>query len=91
VKKIIEWSKSPENAHKIALYLNNKYELDGREPNGYTGIAWCFGKHDRPWREREIFGKVRYMSAKGLERKFDIETYAKRFKLNINRIFEMEK
>ncbi|MCZ2845589.1 MAG: deoxyribodipyrimidine photolyase, partial [Candidatus Bathyarchaeota archaeon] len=78
-KKIIEWSQSPQKAYKIALHLNDKYELDGRDSNGYTGIAWCFGKHDRPWKERKIFGKVRYMSAGGLERKFNIEKYANKF------------
>jgi deoxyribodipyrimidine photo-lyase len=76
-KKIIEWTKDPVDAYKLALYLNNKYELDGRDPNAYTGVAWCFGKHDHPWKERAIFGKVRYMNDKGLKRKFDIETYAK--------------
>ena len=76
-KKIIEWSKTPQNAFKKALYLNNKYNLDGRDPNAFSGIAWCFGKHDRAWAEREIFGKVRYMSANGLERKFNIEQYVK--------------
>ena len=74
-KKILEWSETPEQAYKYALYLNNKYELDGRDPNGFTGVAWCFGKHDRPWTEREIFGKVRYMNDKGLERKFDMKKY----------------
>ncbi|TFF91816.1 deoxyribodipyrimidine photo-lyase [Candidatus Thorarchaeota archaeon] len=74
-KKILEWSEKPEDAHRIALYLNNKYELDGRDPNGYTGVAWCFGKHDRAWKERPIFGKVRYMNDRGLERKFDIKDY----------------
>ncbi len=79
-KKILEWSKDPEEAFKIALYLNDKYELDGRDPNGFTGVAWCFGKHDRPWKEREIFGKVRYMSAAGLKRKFDVDGYVKKIK-----------
>jgi deoxyribodipyrimidine photo-lyase len=79
-KKIIEWTKTPEVAYKIALYLNNKYELDGRDPNGFAGIAWCFGKHDRPWKERAIFGKIRYMNAKGLRRKFDADAYAKMYK-----------
>ncbi|MFA5292579.1 MAG: deoxyribodipyrimidine photo-lyase [Phycisphaerae bacterium] len=74
-KKIIEWSKNPNEAFKTAIYLNNKYELDGRDPNGYAGICWCFGKHDTAWTERPIFGKVRYMNAKGLERKFDMEKY----------------
>ena len=78
-KKIIEWTEKPEDAFDIAIYLNNKYELDGRDPNGYTGVAWCFGKHDRAWKERSIFGKVRYMNAKGLQRKFDIDSYAKKF------------
>jgi deoxyribodipyrimidine photo-lyase len=74
-KKLIEWMKTPQDAYRFALYLNNKYELDGRDPNGYTGIAWCFGKHDRAWKERPIFGMIRYMNAAGLERKFDIDTY----------------
>ena len=78
-KKIIEWTKTPEDAFKICLYLNNKYELDGRDPNGYTGVAWCFGKHDRPWKERPIFGKIRYMNDRGLERKFKIKTYAEKW------------
>ena len=76
-KKIIEWTKTPQEAYKIALYLNNKYELDGRDPNGFAGIAWCFGKHDRPWKERAIFGKIRYMNDKGLRRKFDADGYVK--------------
>jgi len=74
-KKILEWSRSPEVAFQTALYLNNKYELDGGDPNGYAGVAWCFGKHDRPWAERPVFGKVRYMNARGLERKFDMRAY----------------
>jgi len=77
-KKVIEWTLSPLVAFDTLAYLNDKYELDGRDPNGYTGIAWCFGKHDRPWKERPIFGKTRYMNARGLERKFDIQGYVKR-------------
>lgn len=77
-KKIIEWTEDPERAFEIALYLNNKYEIDGRDANAYAGIAWCFGKHDRPWPEREIFGKVRYMNAAGLRRKFNIDKYVER-------------
>jgi len=77
-KKILEWTDSPEQAYQIALYLNNKYELDGRDPNGYAGIAWCFGKHDRAWKEREILGKVRYMNANGLKRKFDADGYVEK-------------
>ncbi len=77
-KKFIEWSENPETAFKIALYLNNKYEIDGRDPNGYAGVAWCFGKHDRPWKERPIFGKVRYMNQMGLRRKFDADKYVEK-------------
>lgn len=79
-KKILEWSKSPEEALKIAIYLNDKYELDGRDPNGYTGIAWSIGGvHDRPWFERAVFGKIRYMNRNGAKNKFDIGTYIKKF------------
>ena len=79
-KKIIEWTKTPHDAFRIALYLNNKYELDGRDPNGYAGVAWCFGKHDRPWGNRPIFGMVRYMNSAGLQRKFDIDSYVEKIK-----------
>jgi deoxyribodipyrimidine photo-lyase len=78
-KKILEWSSTPEGAFERAVILNDRYELDGRDPNGYAGIAWCLGKHDRPWKERPVFGKIRYMSAAGLERKFDVEKYVKRW------------
>ena len=78
-KKILEWTASPEQAFSIAVKLNNKYELDGRDPNGYTGVAWCLGKHDRPWARRPVFGSVRYMSAAGLKRKLDIEKYARKY------------
>lgn len=54
------------------MYLNDKYHLDGRDANGYTGVAWCFGKHDRPWAKRAVFGTIRYMIDKGLERKFKV-------------------
>jgi len=77
-KKIIEWSRSPEQAFSTALGLNNVYELDGRDPNSFAGVAWCFGKHDRPWKERPVFGQVRWMSPAGLERKFDMEAYLAR-------------
>jgi deoxyribodipyrimidine photo-lyase len=77
-KKVLEWTQTPEEGYRIALHLNNKYELDGRDPNGFTGVAWCFGKHDRPWGEREIFGKVRYMNASGLKRKFDADEYVRK-------------
>jgi deoxyribodipyrimidine photo-lyase len=76
-KKILEWSASPEEAFATALTLNNKYEIDGRDPNGFAGVAWCFGKHDRPWGKRPIFGSVRYMNDKGLRRKFDADQYVR--------------
>jgi deoxyribodipyrimidine photo-lyase len=76
-KKILEWTPGPGVAHRVALELNNRYEIDGRDANGYTGVAWCFGKHDRAWAERDVYGKVRYMSAGGLERKFDIDRYVR--------------
>ncbi len=77
-KKILEWSKSPEQAFKTLLAINNKYFLDGRDPNSYAGVAWIFGMHDRAWFERPIFGKTRYMAASGLERKCDIKGYVQR-------------
>lgn len=77
-KKILEWSASPEDAFATALRLNNKYQLDGRDPNSFAGVAWCFGKHDRPWGERPVFGMVRYMNDKGLKRKFHMEDYVRR-------------
>ncbi|MCF7886736.1 MAG: deoxyribodipyrimidine photo-lyase [Candidatus Marinimicrobia bacterium] len=79
-KKILEWTNSAEEAFDIALYLNDKYELDGRDPNGYGGVAWSVGGvHDRAWKERDIFGKIRYMSYSGCERKFDVDEYVARF------------
>jgi deoxyribodipyrimidine photo-lyase len=77
-KKILEWSPTPEEAHATALYLNNRYFLDGRDPNSYANVAWIFGLHDRPWPERHVFGKVRSMTASGLERKSDIGAYVER-------------
>ena len=75
-KKILEWSRSPAEAYRVAVYLNDKYELDGRDPNGYAGIAWAIvGKFDRPWFERPIFGQIRYMSAASTGRKFDSKKY----------------
>jgi deoxyribodipyrimidine photo-lyase len=74
-KKILEWSRSPQEAYRIAITLNDRYFLDGRDPNGYANVLWCLGKHDRPWAERKIFGTVRYMNAEGLRRKFDPEAY----------------
>jgi deoxyribodipyrimidine photo-lyase len=75
-KKILEWSRTPARAYQTAVYLNDKYELDGRDPNGYAGIAWAIvGKHDRPWFERPVFGKIRYMSFQSTSKKFDSKRY----------------
>jgi deoxyribodipyrimidine photo-lyase len=74
-KKVLEWCNTPEYAFRTLIYLNNKYFLDGSDPNSYTNVAWIFGLHDRAWTEREIFGKVRYMNSDGLEKKFDVEKY----------------
>ena len=81
-KKILEWTRAPEEGFGMALYLNDRYALDGRDPNGYTGVAWCFGRHDRPWSGRKVFGTVRYMNAAGLRRKFDADAYAKAWSLS---------
>jgi deoxyribodipyrimidine photo-lyase len=79
-KKILEWTQSPEEAMRIAIYLNDRYELDGRDPNGYTGIAWSIGGvHDRAWNERPVFGKVRFMSYGGCASKFDVKSYIAKF------------
>lgn len=79
-KKILEWTETPEEAFAYAVYLNDKYEIDGRDANGYTGIAWAIGgRHDRPWGERSIFGTVRYMSASGLKGKIDTAAYVHRW------------
>jgi deoxyribodipyrimidine photo-lyase len=75
-KKILEWTVSPEKAMETAIYLNDKYELDGRDPNGYAGIAWSIGGvHDRAWGERPVFGKIRYMSYQGCRSKFNVQKY----------------
>ena len=79
-KKMLEWTASPEEAFAIAVQLNDRYALDGRDPNGYTGIAWSLaGVHDRAWGERPVFGTIRFMSADGCTRKFDVADYVKRW------------
>lgn len=78
-KKVMEWSPSPREAFERLHYLNDTYLLDGRDFNGWTGIAWCFGRHDRPWGERAVFGKTRYMNYQGLKRKFKIDEYIRRW------------
>lgn len=75
-KKILEWSKTGEEAMETAVYLNDTYELDGRDPNGYVGCAWSIGGvHDRAWFPRPIFGTVRYMAESGVKKRGDIEVY----------------
>ena len=75
-KKILEWAAGPEEALASAIELNDRYEMDGRETNGYAGIAWSIGGlHDRPWFERPVYGKIRYMSYSGCRRKFDVPAY----------------
>lgn len=76
-KKIIEWSATCQDALETMLYIHDRYALDGRDPNTYTSILWCFGLHDRPWAERAIFGKVRYMALSGMMRKTDVPAYLK--------------
>lgn len=79
-KMILAWSATPEEAMATAIHLNDRYELDGRDPNGYAGIAWSIGGvHDRPWFDRPVFGVVRYMSASGAARKFDVGRYVRRW------------
>ncbi len=77
-KKILEWSPDPETAYERTLALNNRYFLDGRDPNSYANVAWVFGLHDRGWKERPVYGKVRYMSQGGLERKADPDAYVEK-------------
>ncbi|RQW79615.1 MAG: deoxyribodipyrimidine photo-lyase [Methanothrix sp.] len=85
-KKILEWTQSPREALRSAIYLNDRYELDGRDPNGYVGIGWSIGGvHDRAWRERAVFGKVRYMSNAGMKKKFDVQRYIN----SINHLLEI--
>ncbi len=75
-KKILEWTENPADALRIAIYLNDTYELDGRDPNGYAGIAWSIGGvHDRAWFDRPIFGKIRYMNYNGCASKFDVKKF----------------
>lgn len=79
-KKVFEWTESPQIAQKYCIYLNDKYLLDGRDPNGYTGIAWSIGGvHDRAWFERAVFGKIRYMNYNGAKSKFDVKKYITTF------------
>ncbi len=74
-KRVIEWQRTYEMAFELLVHLNNKYALDGRDPNSYAGILWCFGKHDRPWFDREIFGTIRYMTSGSMAKKFNARRY----------------
>jgi deoxyribodipyrimidine photo-lyase len=74
-KKILEWSRTYAEAVNTMVHLHEKYALDGRDPNTYTNILWCFGLHDRPWGERPVFGTLRYMSLEGMKRKTDWLAY----------------
>ena len=75
-KKVLEWSETPEEAYRVLEHLNNKYAVDGRDPNSYTGILWCFGMFDRPWPgDRPVLGSVRYMSSANTARKFKLKDY----------------
>jgi len=84
-KKILEWSSSPELAFRNTLAINNKYFLDGRDPNSYAGVAWIYGVHDRAWPQRPIYGKVRCMMASGLERKCDVHGYVDKVKTYVRK------
>ncbi len=74
-KKVIDWSRSHQEALDTMIYLHDRYALDGRDPNTYTNILWCFGLHDRPWQERAIFGMIRYMGLEGMKRKTGVNAY----------------
>jgi deoxyribodipyrimidine photo-lyase len=79
-KKVLEWSATPAEAVETALWLNDRYSLDGRDPNGCVGVLWsCAGLHDRPWGERPVCGTVRSMTAAGCARKFDVAAYVRRW------------
>lgn len=86
-KKILEWTASPAKAAQIMVELNNKYALDGRDPNSYSGIFWCLGRYDRPWGpERPIFGTVRYMSSTNTSKKLNVNDYLRRYGANPKRM-----
>ncbi len=84
-KKILEWSSSPQRALQIMIHLNNKYALDGRDPNSYSGIFWTLGRYDRAWGpERPIFGKIRYMSSENTARKLPLRGYLEKWQGEIS-------
>lgn len=93
-KKILEWTPSPEEALKYAIYLNDHYSVDGRDPNGYVGCMWSIcGIHDQGWAERAVFGKVRYMNYEGCKRKFDVPAFVARYGRSgkVNSLFNLAK
>ncbi len=79
-KKILQWSREPRDALQTMIHLNNKYAVDGRNPNSYSGIFWCLGRYDRAWGpERPVFGTIRYMSSDNTARKLDVKRYLKTY------------
>lgn len=78
-KRVITWTRTPEDAHRILIELNNKYGVDGRDSNSWAGINWCFGRYDRPWPENRIFGKVRMMSSASTKRKLKLKSYLEKY------------
>ena len=74
-KLVLTWTETPREAHRLLVNLNDKWALDGRDPDGYTNIGWCFGLHDRPWPERPIFGTVRTMTSRSARAKLDLDEY----------------
>ena len=82
-KKILEWSPSPREALAHMIELNNRFAVDGRNPNSYSGIMWCLGRYDRPWGpERPIYGNIRYMSSDNTSRKLNTRKYLERYSAN---------
>ncbi|CAB9513453.1 Deoxyribodipyrimidine photo-lyase [Seminavis robusta] len=91
-KKILEWTETPEIALRTAQYFNDKYALDGRDPNGFVGVSWSiFGLHDQGWKEREVFGKIRFMNFNGCKRKFKVDTFIGMYKGAAKNALEAEK
>ena len=79
-KKILQWTATPRKALRVMIELNNRYALDGRDPNSYSGIFWVLGRYDRAWGpERPIFGKIRYMSSRNTARKVRVKNYIEKY------------
>merc|ERR1712203_706620 len=86
---VLEWTETPEEALEWAIYLNDKYSLDGRDPNGFVGCMWSIcGIHDQGWTERKVFGKIRYMNYAGCKRKFKIQDYVGRIN---KKVFDLKR